>query len=76
MSVGVVGGETLIDLEFSEDMKAELDLNIVASGDGRIIEVQGGTEGSPVAAERYIQLVASGLSAVEHILSVVRPQLT
>jgi ribonuclease PH len=76
VSVGVVKGQNLIDLEFKEDSQAEIDLNVVATADGRIVEVQGGGEASPVAAEAYVQLVAAGVTAVQHILDKVRPQLT
>lgn len=76
VSVGVVKGQNLIDLEFKEDSQADIDLNVVATADGRIVEVQGGGEASPVAAEAYVQLVAAGVTAVQHILDKVRPQLT
>jgi ribonuclease PH len=75
VSLGVVKGQQLIDLEFSEDSQAEVDLNVVATGDGSIIEVQGGGESTPIAAEQYVQLVASGIQAVQYIVGVVKPQL-
>lgn len=75
VSVGIVDGVTMVDLEYAEDMKADIDLNVVATGDGSIIEVQGGGEERPVEAETYVQLIASGLTAVKHILHVVKPQL-
>lgn len=76
VSVGVVKGETLVDLEFSEDSRAEADLNVVATYGGDIVEVQGGGEAAPLGAERYVQLVASGITAVQRILDTVRPQLS
>jgi ribonuclease PH len=76
VSVGMVQGQTLIDLEFAEDCQAEVDLNVVATADGRIVEVQGGGEAAPVAAESYVQLIAAGVTAVQHIVDKVRPQLT
>ncbi len=75
VSVGMVGGETLVDLQFSEDTAAELDLNVVATGSGELIEVQGGAEGKPVAAELYVQLVAQGLDAAQLLLERVRGSL-
>ena len=75
VSVGLVDGEKRVDLEFSEDSKAELDLNVIATADGKLVEVQGGAESSPVAAETYVQLIASGVSAVQGILSEVKSQL-
>ena len=47
VSVGIVEGETLLDLNYEEDVKAETDMNVVMTGDGRFIEVQGTAEGEP-----------------------------
>jgi ribonuclease PH len=74
VSLGIVKGQELIDLEFS-DSQAEVDLNVVATADGHIVEVQGGGESTPIAAEKYVQLVAAGVQAVQYIVSVVKPQL-
>jgi ribonuclease PH len=76
VSVGKVAGQTLIDLEFSEDSKAQIDLNVVATAKGEILEVQGGGEEGPIAAEIYVQLVAAGTEAVKQILATIRPQLS
>ncbi len=46
-SVGVVGGMPLLDLAYEEDSRAEVDMNVVKTGDGRFIEVQGTAEGPP-----------------------------
>jgi ribonuclease PH len=54
---------------------AEVDLNVVATADGQLVEVQGGGETGPVEAERYVQLVAAGVTAVQDILKTVRPML-
>ena len=75
VSVGLVDGKTLVDLQFSEDVDAELDLNVVATSSGELIEVQGGVEGKPVAAELYVQLVAEGIGAVQTLLERVRSSL-
>lgn len=75
VSVGMLGSEVRVDLEYSEDAAADIDLNVVATGAGEIIEVQGGTEGVPLPAESYVKLVALGVSAVEELMRVVRPQL-
>src|SRR5215204_7339129 len=47
-SVGVVGGTPILDLAYEEDSKAEVDMNVVKTGDGRFIEVQGTAEGPPL----------------------------
>ncbi|MDN5766324.1 MAG: ribonuclease PH [Humibacillus sp.] len=47
VSVGVVGGRALLDLDYPEDSTAETDMNVVMTGDGRFVEVQGTAEGEP-----------------------------
>jgi ribonuclease PH len=47
ISVGIVDGEPLLDLAYEDDSRAEVDMNIVKTGDGRFIEVQGTAEGQP-----------------------------
>jgi ribonuclease PH len=47
VSVGVVDGEPRLDLEYVEDVSAETDMNVVCTGDGRFVEVQGTAEGDP-----------------------------
>jgi ribonuclease PH len=47
VSVGVVSGEPLLDLCYEEDVTAETDMNVVCTGDGRFVEVQGTAEGVP-----------------------------
>lgn len=75
VSVGVVDGVSLVDLEYAEDSHAEVDLNVVATADGQLVEVQGGGEERPIPAETYVQLVASGITAVQQIFEEVRGSL-
>ncbi len=75
VSVGLIDGQKYVDLEYSEDVRAEADLNVVATADGMVVEVQGGGEEKPIPAETYVQLVAAGVTAVARILEWVRPQL-
>jgi len=51
ISVGMVEGRCLLDLDYQEDSSAEVDANFVMTGDGRLIEVQGSAEGAPFARE-------------------------
>ncbi|MEJ2668223.1 MAG: ribonuclease PH [Deinococcales bacterium] len=76
VSVGVVQGETYVDLQYSEDVQAEVDLNVIATREGAVVEVQGGGEDRPIPAETYVTLVANGVTAVQRVLNVVRPQLS
>jgi len=47
VSVGLVDGHALLDLDYSEDSRADVDLNVVMDGDGRLLELQGTAEGAP-----------------------------
>jgi ribonuclease PH len=63
-SVGIVGGMPLLDLAYDEDSKAEVDMNIVKTGDGRFIEIQGTAESEPfsaVALGGLIELANKGI---------------
>ena len=47
ISVGIIDGVPLLDLAYSEDVRAETDMNVVVTGDGKFVEVQGTAEGAP-----------------------------
>jgi ribonuclease PH len=57
-SVGVVAGAALLDLAYDEDSKAEVDMNVVKTSDGRFIEVQGTAEGQPFPRAQLDALLA------------------
>jgi ribonuclease PH len=64
VSVGVVDGESLLDLDYSEDSNADVDLNVVMTGDGRLIEVQATAERVPFDRARLdglLDLAAAGI---------------
>jgi len=64
VSVGIVRGQVLLDLAYDEDSKAEVDMNIVKTGDGRYVEIQGTAEGTPFdtdALQRLLRLADSGI---------------
>src|SRR5438093_4863568 len=64
-SVGIVDGEVLLDLAYEDDSRAEVDMNIVKTGDGRFIEVQGTAEAIPFgrdALNRLLDLADAGIS--------------
>src|SRR6202165_4726367 len=56
-SVGIVDGEALLDLAYEDDSRAEVDMNIVKTGDGRFIEVQGTAESMPFGTEALLNLL-------------------
>ena len=68
VSVGVVGGEPRLDLEYAEDVVAEVDMNVVAAGEGRFVEVQGtGEHGlfDRATLDRLLDLAAAGTRALD-----------
>jgi ribonuclease PH len=68
VSVGVVGGEPRLDLEYSEDVVADVDMNVVMSSEGRFVEVQGtGEHGTFERAEldRLLDLAVRGLGEID-----------
>jgi ribonuclease PH len=68
ISCGIVsGGALALDLVYVEDSRAEVDLNVVATGSGKIIEVQGTAEGAPVPRKQIDQLIDLGLSGVARL---------
>src|SRR5436309_9464987 len=57
ISVGIVDGEPLLDLAYDDDSRADVDMNIVKTGDGRFIEVQGTAEAEPFGREALMTLL-------------------
>lgn len=67
VSVGIVDGEPLLDLDYVEDAAAEVDMNVVMTGDGRLVEVQATAEGEPFsrqALDDLLELAASGIRRI------------
>jgi ribonuclease PH len=67
VSVGIVAGEPLLDLDYVEDSTADVDLNLVMSGDGRLIEVQATAERVPFARADLDALLDLGAAGIEEI---------
>ena len=67
VSVGIVAGEALLDLDYLEDSSAEVDVNVVMAGDGRLIEVQATAERAPLdraQLDELLDLAAGGIEAI------------
>jgi ribonuclease PH len=70
VSVGIVGGEPLLDLCYEEDAAAETDMNVVCTGDGRFVEIQGTAEREPFGRElldRLLALAARGCAELSKL---------
>ncbi len=75
VSVGIVQGTPMIDLDYSEDSAAEVDLSIVGTADGRLIEVGGGAEKKPFSGEQFTQMVAMGQQACADVIALQKQAL-
>ncbi|MFP1726700.1 MULTISPECIES: ribonuclease PH [Lonsdalea] len=75
VSVGIVNGEALCDLEYVEDSAAETDMNVVMTEDGRMIEVQGTAEGEPFSHDELLALLALARGGIETIIQAQKAAL-
>ncbi len=75
VSVGVVDGVPLLDLDYSEDVRAEVDLNIVMDEHGRFIEVQGCAEGAPFGRSTLGELLDLASGGVETLIALQKEAL-
>jgi ribonuclease PH len=67
VSLGIVEGEVLLDLDYSEDSRAEVDVNVVMTGDGRLVEVQATAEGDPFSREALDELLVVASAGIDAI---------
>jgi ribonuclease PH len=72
VSVGIVDGEPLLDLDYVEDSSAEVDLNLVMTGGGRLVEVQATAEGEPFSRDELDEMLALGALGVDEISAAQR----
>ena len=70
ISVGVVNGVPLTDLAYEEDSKADVDMNIVKTGNGRFIEIQGTAEGAPFDAKALGELLDLSNTAIQTLIEM------
>jgi len=75
VSVGIVGAEALLDLDYLEDSGAEVDMNVVMTGDGRVIEVQATAEGEPFSRDSLDQLLDLATGGIEQCSEAQRAAL-
>jgi ribonuclease PH len=67
VSVGIVDGEALLDLDYEEDASADVDMNVVMTGDGRLVEVQATAERVPFDRAQLDELVDLAAAGIERI---------
>ncbi len=69
VSVGLVGGKACLDLEYGEDVAADVDMNVVALPQGRLVEVQGTAEGLAFTRDDHDRLLDLALAGIDELLA-------
>ena len=72
VSVGIVGGEPCVDLDYAEDVGADVDMNYAALDDGRIVEVQGTAEGAAFGEGELETLLSLARKGVVELIALQR----
>lgn len=72
VSVGIVENTPLLDLKYDEDSRADVDMNVVSTGDGRFIEVQGTAEREPFTPEQMESLLALARQGLQSLVATQR----
>lgn len=72
VSAGIVDGQLLLDLDYSEDSAADMDCNVVMTAEGAFVEVQGTAEGEPVPRERLDALLDLAATGIWQLLALQR----
>ena len=75
VSVGIVGGEALLDLNYLEDSSAEVDMNFVMTSSGRFVEVQGTAEAEPFTGEQMDAMRDLAASGVQQLFVIQKEAL-
>jgi len=75
VSVGIVEGEALLDLCYAEDSRAGLDMNVIATGKGLLVEVQGTAESHPFPRARYDELLDLAMTGIAQLTEAQRQVL-
>ena len=70
VSVGIVGGQILLDLNFEEDSSAKVDMNVVATGSGKISEIQALGEEHSFSREEFDKMLSLGLEGVKQLVEL------
>lgn len=74
-SVGIVNGQVLLDLNYHEDSKAQVDMNVVMTGSGKFVEIQGTAEEEPFAEEEMQNMVSLAKSGIQELIQIQRSYL-
>jgi ribonuclease PH len=75
VSVGLVDGAALLDLDYSEDSRAEVDLNVVMNQEQHLLEIQGTAEGAPFSRQQLSSLVDLAESGIDQLMQAQKQAL-
>jgi len=75
VSVGIVGGEPVLDLDYAEDSSCDTDMNVVMTGRGGIVEIQGTAEREPFSRDEMDRLMALAASGISQLVDLQRKAL-
>ena len=76
VSVGIVNGQPMLDLEYSEDSTADTDMNVVMTEQGQFIEVQGTAEAAPFSADELNAMLSLANEGIKELIGIQRSVLT
>jgi ribonuclease PH len=75
ISVGIIDGTPILDLAYVEDSAAEVDMNIVCTGAGKFIEIQGTAEREPFTREQMNEMLAMAETGIKELFQIQRSAL-
>ena len=75
VSLGVVAGAACLDLNYQEDSTSDVDMNVVMTGQGSLVEIQGTAEGAPFSQETLLEVVGLARQGIDQIVAAQRAAL-
>jgi len=75
MSVGIVGGEEMLDLPYAEDSTAAVDMNVAMTGSGKFVEIQSTAEGIPFSRQRFNKLLDLAQKGITELFAIQKEAL-
>jgi ribonuclease PH len=70
VSVGLVRGKVMLDLDYDEDSNADVDMNVIMTGDGEFVQVQGGAERHPFTGEQLQAMLEMATRGCQQVMEI------
>ena len=74
-SVGIIEGQAMVDLNYGEDSRAQVDMNLVMTGQGNFVEIQGTAEGDPFSDNQFQEMIGLGKRGIEELIGLQKQVL-